>query len=567
MLAFETFLKNKNSKSGNPKSLKPIKKIIYNNKKWLVDSETIEDYGSDISEKFRPIQEWLSMPLTTSDSSKLNLPDFRTSTAQPNPYFEIYGILKINKSSKSVLTLSIGKKPNTLEYSFDVSSGTSSKKSSNVKLKLDRKNYKIAGTSLFELYVNSGLINGNGNVDEKTFEEIATAFFNFTKKSPLENPKTGTISFSVFVIPSNKTITYEPSDSTKLAKRNASKSFIDAFGNSSLEYASSSTKTAKFLSFDDKAFTLNCKQKHEFYENIGIGNSSLDKIYFPKDQTFSISGLNWVFTDIASDYFKFKEIRRGILSQLYNNYKIISKDKSTYKKNAVLKVICYKVQQAKQEILIDENLTMDKMEKMFSTIKEDEIPFNAIETLIESVGKNTLWNNYLYAVKNFLSENKIPKHYLLAIFSRMLRQQIHDWIKLTTTTEQRDFFINTDFCLKCLSKSFTNTSIMNPNEEFAYRVGQIARNYIDFKQKIGEESNSLRDILTYSKYDRDRLRFVIQRVSIGINLAKTNDHDITEITKKVSSLQPKEEILDNEAQRDFSYFFYKGYYTTQEVIA
>jgi hypothetical protein len=108
---------------------------------------------------------------------------------------------------------------------------------------------------------------------------------------------------------------------------------------------------------------------------------------------------------------------------------------------------------------------------------------------------------------------------------------------------------------------------MNPNEEFAYRVGQIARNYIDFKQKIGEESNSLRDILTYSKYDRDRLRFVIQRVSIGINLAKTNDHDITEITKKVSSLQPKEEILDNEAQRDFSYFFYKGYYTTQEVIA
>jgi len=343
-------------------------------------------------------------------------------------------------------------------------------------------------------------------------------------------------------------------------------SFTDSFGKASSKIASGTTKTAKFLSYDDKAFTLNCKQNSEFYKNLGIGDKSFEKIYFPKEQTFTISQMKWAFMDISSSETKFIETRRGIYSQLYENYDIIASQNPTQKGMVLLKVICYKEQQAKQEILIDENMTMDKMQRLFQGVKKEDIPFHAFEVLIETVGKSVLWNNYLYAIKNFLAESKIPKSYLLKIFTKILRSKIHDWLKIKTVEEQSEFFVQTEFCIKSLSMSTTIKSFMSPNEEFAFAVGQISRHYVEFKEKIGEKSNSLKDILTYSKYDREKLRFVLQRIGIGINLAKANDKDISEITKTVDKLHPKDEISDEEAHKDYSYFFYKGYYT-KEIIA
>lgn len=344
-------------------------------------------------------------------------------------------------------------------------------------------------------------------------------------------------------------------------------SFTDSFGNISSKYASGATKTSKFLSYYEKAFTLNCKQNSDFYQNLGIGDKSLKKIYFPKDQTFTIAQMKWVFTDISSNSTKFVETGMGIYSQLYENYNVITSQNPTQREKALLKIICYKKQQEKQEILIDENVTMDKMQRMFEGVKKENIPFQAFEVLIiETNKKSILWNSYLFAIKNFLAESKIPKNYLLNIFTKILRSKIHDWLKLKTNQEQSEFFKKTEFCIKSLSMSTQLTSIMNVNEEFAFSVGQIARHYVEFKQKIGEQSNSLKDILTYSKYDREKLRFAVQRIGIGINLAKANDKDISEITKTVDKLHPKKEISDEEAHKDFSYFFYKGYYT-KEITA
>jgi hypothetical protein len=208
---------------------------------------------------------------------------------------------------------------------------------------------------------------------------------------------------------------------------------------------------------------------------------------------------------------------------------------------------------------------MDKMKRLFSNVDESHIPNVAFEVLIETEGKSKLWNNYLYAIKNFLTESKIPKDYLLALISKIIRKNIHGWLKENNYFTAKDFFTRSDFCIKFLL-TVAKSHSMNSNEDFAFRVGQIARQYIDFKQKIGEESNSLKDIVTYSKYDREKLRFVIQRVGIGINLAKANESDISNITEKVTSLQPREEITDNDAQKDFSYFFYKGYFS-KEVLA
>ena len=383
MLAFETFLKNRDRKGGNVKSLKPVKKIIYQYNSWVIDSKTIQDYDSDISAKYGTIQNWLSMPLSTSNPEILNLPDFRTSPAQPNPYLEVYGVLNTKKSKESkesVLTLSIGKKLNSIEYSFNVSTGDILKKQSEVTVKLEKKNYKIDGNYIFDLYVKSGIIDSDGMIDSKKFDETMMKLLDYAKKRRLDNAPVGKLTFSVFLIPSKEIISYE---SKKLVKQE-SKSFKDSFGNDSEQYAASSTKTAKFLSFDDKAFTLNCKQGSEFYEDLGIGASSMDKIYFPNEQTINIAGMNWVFTDLSSNHFKFIETRRGIFSQLYENYKNMLQSNPTREQKSVLKTICYKQTQAKQEILIDENLTMDKMRRLFANIHKSDIPFHGFEILILS---------------------------------------------------------------------------------------------------------------------------------------------------------------------------------------
>ena len=346
--------------------------------------------------------------------------------------------------------------------------------------------------------------------------------------------------------------------------------FTDSFDNESNKYASTKTLRggAKFLSFDDVAFTLNCKEGEEFYRNLGIGDRSKRRIFFPRDEVITISGLNWLFMDMSHSKTKFDKPGRGIYDRLYKNYSYIDSKGVTYKNRAQLKVFCYQWEQQKLEILIDENMTMDKMNRLFDGVEKKTIPANAFEVLIEETksekdGKKVIiWNDYIYAVRNFLAEIRIPESYLLKIFTKRLRSKIIEWVRDESSKEQSEFFKKTDFCIKCLCMSTTIKSIMSPGEEYAFAVGQISRHYVDFKVKIGEKSNSLKDILTYSKYDREKLRFVLKRIGIGINLAKA---DISTITNTVTTLLQEEEIADEEAHKDYSYFFYKGYYTKEKI--
>ena len=134
------------------------------------------------------------------------------------------------------------------------------------------------------------------------------------------------------------------------------------------------------------------------------------------------------------------------------------------------------------------------------------------------------------------------------------------WIKEDKKRgEAIDFFNRTDFCLKTLSITQTGEKDMNESETFAHKVGIIGL-YVDFRNEADDESNSLRDILTYSKYDREKLRFVYDRVGLGINLSKAKEDKKGEITKDVSQHTPHEEIPDTDAFNDYSYFFYKGYF-------
>ena len=563
MLAYELYLKNKESSANNPRSgLKPLKKIFYQNKTVNIDKKTLEEYGANYSDKHKVLQDWLQMPLNTLDSQRLNLPDFRTGSAGRNPYIEIYGYLKTNKKLETTLTISIGKKPNFVEYSLDVKNGEIKKtNSSRVNLKLDQKNYLIGSDGLFSEYVKSGLINKDGVLDLEAFDQIARKFLDYTKRQTPNITKPGAASFGLFILPNNSKISFKQN---KQSQPNSA-SFTDYFGNSVSDYPTKSTSTAKWLSYDDPAFTINCKQGKEFYQNIGIGDSSLKKVYADKEQTFNISRLLWTFVDISDSHYKFIGKGNGIFSKLYENYQNLLNNAPLSQK-VRLKIICIRKNQAKQEILIDENLTMDKMKTLFDE-NSRHAPSLAFEVLIDDYKRrNPIWSTYLLAIRNFLSGNKISRYYLLSFFQRMLLQQRYAWVKLKNDKEQKEFFTRAEFCLKTLCSRNMSEDPMNPSENFAVNVGLIARAYLEFKQKNKEIDNSTSDILTYSKYDREKLRFVISRIGIGIQLSKVSEDQKKAITDKISSLNPKEEISDNDASKDFSYFFFKGYYTTPEVM-
>jgi hypothetical protein len=154
--------------------------------------------------------------------------------------------------------------------------------------------------------------------------------------------------------------------------------------------------------------------------------------------------------------------------------------------------------------------------------------------------------NGLYFDRSFLAQR----------FTRIVRDNLRTWLKNVKLVKKEidSFFDRSMFCLKILSKIESGLN-MNKNEEYAYKIGVIAGKYVKFKRDENEMNNSTKDILTYSKYDREHLRFVYQRVGIGVSLSKVNTD---EINKFIKAYVPKEEIDDTQAFTDYSYFFYKG---------
>jgi len=565
MLAYELYLRNKDSTANVPRGnrVKPIKKIyVKKGNKIAIDTKTLEEYGSKISDKYRILQVPLIMPLNTSDSSLLNLPDSRTSTNQSNPYIEIRGSLKRTKSESEVTLLlqkTVSDKDNLLQATFDISNDEYEiQGDKDIGLRIDTQNYQLGQKKLFDEYVKAGILSKDCIFSADLFTKIAKKFFSFVKSGKVELNKPGVFNFSVFVLPSNSTISYIDKEKRNTTQTNG---FTDSFGNHATAYAHSSTKTAKFLSFYEKAFTINCKQDTAFYQNIGIGRESLPHVFLPADQIFGILGLSWVFMDMSDIHQTFKEVRRGILSQLSENFQQLNSKGQTKREKSLLKIICFRSQQSKQEILLDDNLTMDRMRRLFSAFDPMKIPNMAFEVFKD--GNVRLWDDYLYAIRSFLSETRIPKPRLITSFTGILRvpRNVSEWIKRDKKREEAiDFFRRVDFCLKTLSRSDTGETDMSVGENFAYKVGTIARLYVDFKNSVDEESHSLKDILVYSKYDREKLRFVVKRLCLGLNISKAKKTNIAQITKKISQVMATDEIPEDEAFNDYSYFFYKGYF-------
>lgn len=554
MLAYELFLQNKEHKGEFLKNSVPIKKVFCEalpEIKVKIDDRTLDEYGDVTDSKTKAFQNWLSMPL--NDQEALRLPYRGTGARSLKPYIEIYGAFKAGR-----VKLSIGKAKKLYSFEFDVGKENSATPifDGDVSLTLDKSKYRIGSKILSEAYKDAGLISSSGVFPKEVFEKVCNAFAVYVSTRSVEIPdsKRG-VNFRLVVLPEDKGIIYAGSESAPKPQANS----IDSFGQGMGAFAKGTTRTAKFLSFDDPAFALNCAQGQKFYENLGIGEQSLERIEISSRRVFRISGLEWIFSDISNPHSEFLQTNKGIFLQLFENHEELKRRAGRkYVEQSMMKAVCFRRQQAKLEILMDENLTLGELGKALKTDAGVGGSKFAFEALIEKATNGKMyWDKYLVAVRSLLKNTPLNKWSLLHDLSLRVRKELFSWLK--KPSDARQFFERTYFCIGMLTeegKSNGGVYGMNPSEDFAYKTGLIAGRYVRFKKEAGEGSGSTSDILTYSAYDRERLRFVLKRVGLGTELSKAENKE--EIERYVRANLSKGEIPDSEANADYSYFFYKG---------
>lgn len=563
LLAYDLYEINKDSTDTPVKNIKPFKKIFMYDNKISVDEKIINNYGSSLIKNkhdVKIIQEWLSMPLNTTNPKKTQMIDLTIQSNQKSPYLIFYCTLQIKKipnyDMQAIMTISCGKEPDICQAEYDLITGETTFKENDIKIRINKDDYFAGDQNLFTAYQNESILTNNGILKAATFKKIVTVFFKYIKtRSELDYESIKKVSFPLYILPTRLTIEKKES-----LTNNKQSEFIDVFGNSATSYPSKTTVTAKFLSYDDPAFTINCKREESFYKDLGIGNNSLDKINLPASHITQIGKIEWIFININDVTKSFEQIRQGFLKHIHHNYKKLDNN-STLNKRSNLKIIGMIRDQNKIEVLLDENLTMNKLEQIFHDITSDkqDIPFKVFEIMIPTgtENKKTLWADYIYIIHSFLTGRKISKYYFIRFFTIELKKQLKEFPEFKKTAV--NFFLKSEFMIKYISSQITDHDLMNDDETFAFSIGNIARIYIDYKRKNKEENNSLDEILKYSKYDRLRLQHVLTKVGKGIAISKTDSETIQKIETSIQKLISKNEITDDKT--DYAYFFYKGYFT------
>ncbi len=464
MLAYELYLKNKES-TAEPVKRVPIKKVFFSvddNVTLQLDSKTLEHYGEGLSKNDKNFyfQQSLSMPSNNLES--VGLPYRGTGAAAKKPYVEFYGSYK-----KGKLKISVQGEKNTGEkqkevyeylHDFENDKELATVPADFLVLRLDTKSYFVGDKLLFDVYKEAGVINAEGALPSKVFLEVCKAFsLLWQEKIVYEELKEfSSFSFRIVVLPfllmSEGKVEYRCDEDTDCS----GEEFEDCFGNPATGYPSKATINAKFVSFDDEAFTINCRRGREFYQNLGIGDQSFPKINLPSDG-FTIAGLDWYFFDVNNPLLHFDEKRSGIYDQLLSNYQFLSMEagKSAIKESAI-KIICAKKAQAKLEVLLDENLTLEQLKQMLSRAQDNfaRHPM-AIESLIVKRKNDVIWTDYITAIRHFVNGTFVDRTFLIQRFILILRENLREWLKgnKLIKKETANFFGKSQFCLNLLTKN------------------------------------------------------------------------------------------------------------------
>ena len=568
MLAYELYRHTKKSGSDSGIGI-PIKKIFVSGETITIDDTTISEYGTtNTPDKLKDfLQKNFDMPIDVNP--KLNLPEKIVSSASPKPYVVIYGYInacnkevKIDGQKQWVLEVQItlGKEKKKFakmtlpDYKLELDE-------KNVHFKIDKLNYMSGNASLYDKYVNSRILKQD-KLPGLLLSNIAKKFFDFLKTKQVDFIK-GKTSFALYVLPDNKEITFEDKKRSlqryKMKKNNTLHTITDSFGNTG-EWTNRTTAGVTFITYDDKAFTINCNQMENFYKDISVGSKSLSKILLPENNAITMSGLEWYFLDLNHPKIVFSSRSKGIYDQLYHNY-IRLKKGNMPSKSSSYKVISIKRTNAKREIIVNENLTMKNMEQMFSGVDANTIPYNAYECLIITRGKSTIYRYYFQAIKSLLNQIRFNKDQLDLIFTFEVKHIVREFLKENIDDDVTNFFKHAQFCYKTLYRTDDKINSLSPSEEFAFGVGVMTRLYVDFRIENGYSNNSLKNILSKQKYDVNTLHSVIMSIGRGIHLISLNDVKYNTILDKIRKSTPK--ILekgDTNIRKDYSYYFYMGYF-------
>ena len=552
MLAYTIFHENNNT-GLEPGNGIPIKKIFVKNNSIIIDDKTIEQYGVKTlpsSTVGSLMVKQFNMPLDIEAS--LNLPNKKVASNSPKPYVVIPGYIKAFKKKDQITgEITLRNKKKGYFARLSIPDFEQEIISSDINFKIDSKRYFMNNETLYDVYCKHKILEDN-KLKSSLFEKIVIKFFDYIKEKNPEFPKIKT-GFSLYILPSDDPITFA---SQEIKKQSLNK--IDAFGNNIEYYPKKPTTGLFFCSYDDKAFTINCTEKDKFYETLGIGNISHKKLSLPNSKKMTISIFDWYFINLENSAKIFTKRNQGIYDQLYHNYLDLKKEYSLTDTLASLMVFCIKKTNAKLEVMLNENLTMVKMESLFGDVQLKDIPPFALELLIVKKGSKSIFRYYVMAIKSLLNEIPVNRYLLIKIFTSKIRDEIREWVKGKSDTTANYFFKRSEFCLKTLNSSYISDPTLKEEEDFAKSVGEITRQYISFRMTNNHDNNSLREILSKPKYDIQTLQYVIKQIGRGIHLLNIKSEKYKQILDRISDITP--EIVDSDSRKDFSYHFYMGYF-------
>jgi len=559
MLAYELYLNQKDQEGESGLKEIPIKKVFIEkkNNQYIIkfDKKTLEEYGSQINARYQQIQTALQMPLLPYT----NIEDKTTGANSPKPYISIYGLIGNDK-----LILSIGKKDgdkgffeityNLIENRIEEENGTNE-----VKFNLDKENYLINSKPLFEEYLHNQIITTTNKIriPKELLKQICDLFFDYIKTKELKTKA----NFRLIILPEDNAIKFK--HKTTETKKNQNENNIDAFGNKFDEFAEKPTKNAKFLSYDDPAFTLNQTKRKGTYQQLGIGTETLEKINLPSP-TLSRAGIEFeLYALDNTDLNENKQIGAGLFNLIYKHYEILKKKEGKEQKQANIKITITQRNQAKMEIISDFNMTLDHMNRILGN-KPTTAPEDLFEELfIFGEGKKKNLINYLWAINLFFIEKSIKPAQLIKKIEPKLNEDILRILDQKTTKKEKieikQNIPRIKFCLDLFTtKNRSGEFKMNDDEHFAYATGKIAGKYIKFKKENDEKSNSLNDILTYSKYDSEQLKFIWKKTIQGLQLSKAKEENKEHLLNEIKKIkEPLKNEIENRGQ-DYSFFFYWG---------
>ncbi|MGI0102672.1 MAG: hypothetical protein ACREA7_08780, partial [Nitrosotalea sp.] len=562
-----------------PTGKNPIKKIYWRNNKFVVDDNTLQYFGSETLPNYKFIQEWLRIPLP--NAKKLNLPKINFQPKSPKPYIEIQcGFKKQEKKSTPKFKLEYKLSSKTIfQADFDLTEKTTKFKNpsnNDAELDMDQENYEIENTKISSMYYDTKILfksptsKKNFVFKFNKFQEIANTFFDYVQTKIFDENYQKSSNFNIYVLPSDGIIRYVQSKSGK----SSGEEFFDCLGNKVSSYAKNSVGKAKFCTFNDLAYSLFGKKNEDFWKMLSIGKESVERITIDPSRIFKDKAqLSWIFVDLVEPENKFDDVLKtqGIFHQIKKNYEKLKKSSQGKIRNFPnLKVLCMKIDNSSYHVYVDENIAMSRLEHTFSNIRDKDIPFWALEVLIEKVGTGTktkyLWKEYIQFVRHILLGTGYNYKSFINFASRKVHSSIFDWLekirqKGYERLEPKHELDKLEFCRTLLSENTTNTG-MSPDEEFAHKVGRIAGRYIFSKKLIDGENNSLNDIVTYNVYDKIHLVSVYSKVSRGILLIKPepeNANELEKLKKFVSdNMPPAEGISEQNKSIDYAYFFYQG---------